>query len=1847
MATRRVDIEYRSSGAKKLESEALGVGDAFQKGFGKAEAAAQKASRNVALHLKLVDAASRETRHSIDQLAGRLGPLGSVVRVLGPAGIAAGAGLAAIGTGAALAIKRTAELEVQLSDLRAITGATGKDLEFFRQQAIALGAETRLGASQFAEAVKLIGSAKPELLETSAALVAVTKDAATLAKASRLDIPAAAKVLATTLNQFRLGAEESTRVINVLAAGAQKGAVELPQLVTAIEKAGTEARQAGVPLELFNATLQELGASGLPLEKIGTSVRNILLRLQTGARDTNPAVVGLTQALLNLRDANLSVEESTKLFGVENATVAALMLETAESSRRLAEETTGTATAFEQAAAQSDNLADEVKGLSAAWDGLLQTIGNTAPIRGFVRETTDALNIVRANIQRGGWSAVFEDLGAIVERDRRRAGIGIYRQQLRDPNAYAGQDPALRAAAVAEARRLKRLEAEARGIALPNAGGASRAFSPASSEDLERAASFGEAERRRVELLYEGVAEAASKAAKANREAEEKQTAFLQQQLAERIAAIDAWVAQDVSRTEQGERDKQALREEFERETEKAREKASKSSASRLKKDEAEYARHVAALARLEDQLIQGRQDAAKAGLDGEALIRARQAESLEDFTREVEAQQAHLTKLGIDGATLVAQRRVDLETEAEREITALRTAEQQKLAEQQLREAEKLAEQQQRLLYEPVRNAIESTQRSLVDMALATGQSWEDVGDRIIGVIKRIAVEWATARLFQTVLGELGGGTGTGLLGGFVGGGATTIPVTLSSGQTVSIPVGSSLPTSGGSSTGTLLSLGGTAGKFAFQQSGAGNYLSRLLGFGGSTAPVLASSSLSGLSSLPVAFGGLGSTAIGAGTVYAPVVAANGGAFLPGITQAAGSGVLAGGNVGLNAAGQVVPLTNTSAAGSAAAAGGSALGTAVAGVGAAIALALATKGLIDDRRSYERATLGADQGSLNRLTGIGASQIAIGTGIGAGVGTAIMPGIGTLIGAGLGAAVGAAVSQAITAATVQGIGDGFKDAQQQYRTGLTQGALDDSIKDKLSSDILLTILGGPFNLLATELFGGLVAPDVEKIVQKLFRGALGRTQLNTAGIPASGRTYGTGLGEEGLIAARLIGATQAASGTDDTGRLRGLRGILLGGVSRSATRRGEEAEQILAEVFTDAFDSVLARALRAIKRGPKRLREGDTAYTVEAFSRATGLSSLVPEIAANFQESGVPSSKAIRNSREAFTEAIGAAMQSAAEEDAFIRSMAGSFQQAFAEGASKALARSPLGEAFANLFSIDRESRKDLRRARRQGNVGAQLDIITADFLEDVDEFARLVTNPDVVNSIARLDDAMLQLNVSTALVTDGVAGAAAVITAELQPLIDTVQGYQQLGRDVRSRVGFAVAGPGFAGEVERIRDLTRAREDAARGLTGSGSPFGGLYGLDPSVLDRNLGRAGQFTEDVERALPLAAAYGEARLQELEAQLSLQRQLIDTLDQTKDAMRGVRDEVEGLLGRGDGGASALRAFTRARDAYRDFDIDRPDTIQKAAETLQSAVSAVGNRYQFLTGAEEGFGAFADQADVRRRGARALREQLTERQREIDRLLPTALRGGAGSDDAIARLSRLLPEAQQLGAQLLSPSAQRRQDAELRDAALALEAATKDEKDVAEKQLGELERIAISIEGDATTGLAGANSKLDALKGEAATFREQFTKLTFGLEVKAQEALVARHQELVDLLGDGPNGKLNLALRDVESAIQGLTENKRAAGGPVRAGGLYLVGERGPETFIPSQPGVIVPNGGRVRGGGTVVHITLQAPQIAVAPGTPPQQMTAYARSWVDGAMGQLHDRLDRLGVPMDQRRIA
>ena len=87
-------------------------------------------------------------------------------------------------------------------------------------------------------------------------------------------------------------------------------------------------------------------------EVAGTGLKMFFLRLQTGADETNPKIVGLQTALKNLQ--KLSTEEIVKRFGAETYTVAQTLIDGADKVEYYTKAVTGTNVAMEQAAINSE-----------------------------------------------------------------------------------------------------------------------------------------------------------------------------------------------------------------------------------------------------------------------------------------------------------------------------------------------------------------------------------------------------------------------------------------------------------------------------------------------------------------------------------------------------------------------------------------------------------------------------------------------------------------------------------------------------------------------------------------------------------------------------------------------------------------------------------------------------------------------------------------------------------------------------------------------------------------------------------------------------------------------------------------------------------------------------------------------------------------------------------------------------------------------------------------------------------------------------------------------------------------------------------------------------------------------------------------------------------------------------------------------------------------------------------------------------------------------------------------------------------------------------------------------------
>ncbi|EMM6070355.1 phage tail tape measure protein [Enterobacter hormaechei] len=350
--------------------------------YGDAENSSKRFNRNAQEDAKKTDEAYSRMGKTIAGVAGRL------------------AGLAGAGLSLGAIITTTREYGQALSDLSAITGATGAQLKSLDEAAQEMGRSTEYSASQAVEALKLMASAKPELLQTADGLTEATKSALTLAQAAGSTLPDATRTLALSLNQFGAGAQEADRYINVLAAGAKFGASEIADTAAAIKNGGVAAAQAGVGFETLNAAIQVLAEREIKGGEAGTALRNVILALEKGTDKTlKPSVVGLSGALDNLSKKNLSTAQAVKLFGVENINAASVLVDNRSKLNALTIALTGTQTAHEQAAIRVNNLNGDIMGLTSAFEGMIIKIGqsSTGPLRSGIQSVTDGINLLTDN----------------------------------------------------------------------------------------------------------------------------------------------------------------------------------------------------------------------------------------------------------------------------------------------------------------------------------------------------------------------------------------------------------------------------------------------------------------------------------------------------------------------------------------------------------------------------------------------------------------------------------------------------------------------------------------------------------------------------------------------------------------------------------------------------------------------------------------------------------------------------------------------------------------------------------------------------------------------------------------------------------------------------------------------------------------------------------------------------------------------------------------------------------------------------------------------------------------------------------------------------------------------------------------------------------------------------------------------------------------------------------------------------------------------------------------------------------------------------------------------------------
>lgn len=286
-------------------------------------------------------------------------------------------------------IETARNFEQAMANLSSLTGLTGDKLDYLKEKAIELGGSTTQSASQVAESFMLIGSKMPELLGSADALSDVTKAAITLAEASGGTVTDSANALTAALNIMGEGASQANRYINVLAAGSQKGTRSITELTDIVFRAGQSAHSCGISFEELIA----IAAAGTKefdsAESAGQGMSKLFVQLEKQSNDQlKPSVVGVTEAIKNLTEANYSQVDAIKLFTVNGAKAYRSIIDNKDAILETLPAITNTNTATEQAATNTNTLNGAMNRLKSAWEETNLRINDS---NGLLKEAVDGL----------------------------------------------------------------------------------------------------------------------------------------------------------------------------------------------------------------------------------------------------------------------------------------------------------------------------------------------------------------------------------------------------------------------------------------------------------------------------------------------------------------------------------------------------------------------------------------------------------------------------------------------------------------------------------------------------------------------------------------------------------------------------------------------------------------------------------------------------------------------------------------------------------------------------------------------------------------------------------------------------------------------------------------------------------------------------------------------------------------------------------------------------------------------------------------------------------------------------------------------------------------------------------------------------------------------------------------------------------------------------------------------------------------------------------------------------------------------------------------------------------------
>lgn len=236
------------------------------------------------------------------------------------------------------AVNVGSSFEAGMSEVAAISGATGSQLEKLTQKAKELGSSTKFSATEAASAFTNMSLAGWSVDQSLAGIDGVLQ----LAAASGMDLADASQAVTDNISAFNLQASDASRIADMMAFAQANSSTTAAELAQSYKNCAANMHSAGQDIETTTSMLEILANNGLRGAEAGTAVaammRDMTSKMEDGSiaiGDTNVKVMDSKGNFRDMTDILKDVEKATSGMGDAEKQAALLSTFTADSIKGL------------------------------------------------------------------------------------------------------------------------------------------------------------------------------------------------------------------------------------------------------------------------------------------------------------------------------------------------------------------------------------------------------------------------------------------------------------------------------------------------------------------------------------------------------------------------------------------------------------------------------------------------------------------------------------------------------------------------------------------------------------------------------------------------------------------------------------------------------------------------------------------------------------------------------------------------------------------------------------------------------------------------------------------------------------------------------------------------------------------------------------------------------------------------------------------------------------------------------------------------------------------------------------------------------------------------------------------------------------------------------------------------------------------------------------------------------------------------------------------------------------------------------------------------------------------------